>query len=168
MKNTIFPHSLVKGDKIAIISPAGAVEEAQLSKTIALIKSKGYEPVFSENALGKFDNGYNYSGTEKQRLKDINWAFNNPEIKAIWASRGGYGCQHLLKKLKLKQFVHQPKWYIGYSDNTVVQSFLLKKGFLLPFLSLAHLLSIAFCLSDRCLPYIGALSPVLFLANSLR
>lgn len=129
MKNTIFPQSLVKGDKIAIISPAGAVEEAQLSKTIALIKSKGYEPVFSENALGKFDNGYNYSGTEKQRLKDINWAFNNPEIKAIWASRGGYGCQHLLRKLQLKQFVHQPKWYIGYSDNTVVQSFLLKKGF---------------------------------------
>ena len=129
MKNIIFPHSLKKGDKIAIISPAGAVEEAQLSKTIELIISKGYEPIFSKNAFGKFDNGYNYSGTELQRLQDINWAFNHPEIKAIWASRGGYGCQHLLKKIKLSEFLKQPKWYIGYSDNTVIQSFLLNKGF---------------------------------------
>ena len=31
--------------------------------------------------------------------------------------------------LKLNHFKENPKWYIGYSDNTVIQSFLLKKGF---------------------------------------
>ena len=129
MQNTIFPKSLRKGDKIAIISPAGSVEEKQLEKTLTLIKSKGYEPVLGENLYTKFQNGYSYAGTEEQRIKDINWALNNPEISAIWASRGGYGCQHLVQHLDLKEFRKNPKWYIGYSDNTVIQSYLLKKGF---------------------------------------
>lgn len=125
----IFPKPLKKGDKIAIISPAGSVEPPQLEKGLEMIKSKGYEPVLGENLYTKFSNGYNYAGTEAERLKDMNWALNDPEISAIWASRGGYGCQHLLEGLNLKEFTKNPKWYIGYSDNTVIQSYLLKKGF---------------------------------------
>ncbi|WP_124641427.1 S66 peptidase family protein [Amniculibacterium aquaticum] len=125
----IFPKALKKNEKIALISPAGAVEVSQLEKTINLIQSQGYEVVFGPNALGKYEDGYSYSGTEKQRIQDLNWALNNTEIKAIWASRGGYGCQHLLRHIRLSNFKENPKWYIGYSDNTVVQSFLLKKGF---------------------------------------
>lgn len=125
----IFPKSIKKGDKIAIISPAGSVEPTQLEKGIEMIKSKGFEPILGEHLYTKFSNGYNYAGTEDQRLKDINWALNDNEISAVWASRGGYGCQHLLHGLNLKEFSKNPKWYIGYSDNTVIQSFLLKKGF---------------------------------------
>jgi carboxypeptidase len=125
----IFPKPLKKGDKIAVVSPAGSVEEGQILSTLELIKSKGYEPVLSPHCLGRFSFGYNYSGTEKQRIADLNWALNSDEVSAIWATRGGYGCQHLLGHLKLNHFKENPKWYIGYSDNTVIQSFLLKKGF---------------------------------------
>lgn len=125
----IFPKSLKKGDKIAVISPAGAVDASQLEKGIEMIKAKGYKPVLGEHLYTKFSNGYNYAGTEQERIKDINWALNDREISAIWASRGGYGCQHLIQHLELKNFVKSPKWYIGYSDNTVIQSYLLKKGF---------------------------------------
>jgi len=125
----IFPKSIKKGDKIAIISPAGSVEPTQLEKGIEMIKSKGFEPILGEHLYTKFSNGYNYAGTEDQRLKDMNWALNDSEISAVWASRGGYGCQHLLHGLNLKEFSKNPKWYIGYSDNTVIQSFLMKKGF---------------------------------------
>ena len=129
MKEIIFPQSLKKGDKIALISPAGAVEESQLEKGIKLIESNGYEPVLGKHVYTKYSNGYNYAGTEKERISEINWAFNNEEIGAIWASRGGYGCQHLLRHVQLSKFKKKPKWYIGYSDNTVVQSFLLKNNF---------------------------------------
>ena len=125
----IFPKSLKKGDKIAIISPAGAVDASQLEKGLEMIKSKGFEPILGEHLYTKYSNGYNYAGTEKERLNDINWALNDDEISAVWASRGGYGCQHLLEGLNLKGFEKNPKWYIGYSDNTVIQSYLLKKGF---------------------------------------
>ena len=128
ISKTIFPRSLKKGDKIAIISPAGYVTEDQLQKTLTLVKTKGYEPVYGKYLLGRFDNGYPYSGTEKERISDLNWALNDEGISAIWASRGGYGCQHLLKHLKLSKFKKNPKWYIGYSDNTVIQSYLLKNN----------------------------------------
>lgn len=129
MKSIILPERLKKGDKIAIISPAGSVEKEQLQSTIDLIISKGYEPVLGKNTLERFQDGYSYAGTEQQRIEDINWAFNDKDTKAIWATRGGYGCQHLLEHIKLNYFKKHPKWYIGYSDNTVIQSFLLKKGY---------------------------------------
>ena len=129
MKVIIFPQTLKKGDKIALISPAGAVEESELEKGIKLIESNGYEPVLGKHLYTKYSNGYNYAGTEKERISEMNWAFNNEEIGAIWASRGGYGCQHLLRHVQLSKFKKKPKWYIGYSDNTVVQSFLLKNNF---------------------------------------
>ncbi len=129
MRDVILPKPLKKGDKIAIISPAGSVEPMQLEKGIEMVRSRGYEPVLGEHLYTKFSNGYNYAGTEEERLKDMNWALNDREISAVWASRGGYGCQHLINGLNLKGFVKNPKWYIGYSDNTVIQSYLLKKGF---------------------------------------
>ena len=129
MKEIIFPKSLKKGSKIALISPAGSVDPSQLEKGINLIISKGYEPVLGKHLYTKFSHGYNYAGTEKERISDMNWALNDDNISAIWASRGGYGCQHLLKHLRLSKFKKNPKWYIGYSDNTVVQSFLLKNNF---------------------------------------
>jgi muramoyltetrapeptide carboxypeptidase len=80
MTKNIFPKSLKKGDKIAVISPAGAVDASQLEKGIEMIKSKGYEPVLGEHLYTKFSNGYNYAGTEQERIKDINWALNDKEI----------------------------------------------------------------------------------------
>ena len=129
MNTPIFPASLKKGDKIAVISPAGSVEESQLQNGLNLIRTTGYEPVLGKNLYTKFSKGYNYAGTEKERISDMNWALNDPEISAIWASRGGYGCQHLIDHIKLNNFKKYPKWYIGYSDNTVIQSYLLKNNF---------------------------------------
>lgn len=129
MTAPVFPNALKKGEKIAVVSPAGLVEEAALQKSLSLIESKGYEPVLGKHVLGKFENGYGYSGTEKERAQDLNWALNDKDITAVWASRGGYGCLHLLEYLELAAFKKQPKWYIGYSDNTVIQSYLLKEGY---------------------------------------
>ena len=129
MNSIIFPDSLKKGDRIAVISPAGSVEEAQLETGLNLIRAKGYEPVLGKHLYTKFSKGYSYAGTEAERISDMNWALNDADISAVWASRGGYGCQHLLGNLKLSEFKKRPKWYIGYSDNTVIQSYLLKNNF---------------------------------------
>src|SRR5690606_14147865 len=129
MRTTVFPASLKKGDKIAVISPAGSVNEIQLEKGLELIKSKGYEAVLGPNLYTEFSRGYSYAGTETERIYDMIWALNDSEIAVGWTSRGGYGCQHLLPQIKLNGFRKNPKWYIGYSDNTAIQSYLLKKGY---------------------------------------
>ncbi len=129
MEKIIFPKSLKKGDKLAVISPAGCVENSQLEHTISLIKKEGYEVILGKNTLGKCNSGYSYSGTEDERLEDLQWALDDNSISAIWTSRGGYGCQHLLQKINLDEFKKNPKWLIGYSDVTVLQSFLFNNNF---------------------------------------
>ena len=68
----IFPKPLKKGDKIAIISPAGSVDASQVERGIKLIVQNGYEPVLSKNVFGLYENAYHYSGMENERLEDIN------------------------------------------------------------------------------------------------
>ncbi len=128
MNKIIFPPSLKKGDRIAVISPAGAVRKEQLTDGISLIEDNGFEVVMGKNIYSSHTYGYQYAGTEQQRIADINWALNSEDISAVWTSRGGYGCQHLLKHIDLSNFLKKPKWYIGYSDNTVIQSLLLQNG----------------------------------------
>lgn len=123
------PSPIPQHARIAVISPAGSIKKDQINGTLDLIESKGFKPVLGRYALGEYNNGYSYSGTPKERLEDLNWALNDPEIDAVWATRGGYGCQHLVSGIKLSRFRKKPKWYIGYSDNTVIQSYLLRKEF---------------------------------------
>ena len=126
MPNIIFPKKLTKGAKIAVISPAGAVEESQLADGLKRIEENGYEVVLGKNLYTDYRHGYPYAGNEQQRTEDFNWALNDDSIDAIWASRGGYGCQHLLENIDVAKFKKKPKWFIGYSDNTALQSYFLK------------------------------------------
>lgn len=125
----MFPPSIVKGDQIAVISPAGYVEMAQIEKSLKLIQDNGFVPVLGKHIDGQLDNGYLYSGSEKERQEDLNWALNDSNIAAIWATRGGYGCQHLLQSFDSQSFLKNPKWYIGYSDNTAIQSKIFQLGY---------------------------------------
>ncbi len=130
--NYITPNNLKKGDKIAIISPSGVVSNPEtLNNTISLIKSQGYVPVIGANATKSFyHNGYTFAGTDEERKKDLIWAFSDPSIKAIWASRGGYGAVRLRTALIDIINKHQQiKWYIGYSDNTYISYMLLNHGY---------------------------------------
>jgi muramoyltetrapeptide carboxypeptidase len=122
------PKTLLNQARVAIVSPAGAVTATDLSATIKLIESHHFVPVLGENHLQSFNNGYNYAGTTAQRLADLQWAFDDPNIDAIWTTRGGYGCAQLLPFLDFKHIKKNPKWYIGYSDNTAIQASLLKHG----------------------------------------
>jgi muramoyltetrapeptide carboxypeptidase len=113
----IQPPTLKKGDTIAIVAPAGILKnkEAVIEKATALLKSWGLEVVLGENM---FNNGKHFSGTDKERAADFQKALDNPNIKAIWAARGGYGSVRILDTLDFSRFQTNPKWIIGYSDIT--------------------------------------------------
>lgn len=128
MKEVIFPKKIKNKATIAVVTPAGAIEKGQLDTTLAFLKKQGFKIVLGEHVYAQKDKGYIYGGTEKQRLKDLQWALNG-DFDVIWTTRGGYGCAHLLQQLDLKKFKKKPKFFIGYSDVTVLQSLLLKSGF---------------------------------------
>lgn len=117
--NTILPPYLQKGDKVAIVCTARkfSVEEAQ--PAIALLESWGLEVVLGQTiGLDNFQLG----GTDAERIADFNAQLENPEIKAIWCARGGYGTVRIIDSIDFTLLKQQPKWIVGFSDVTTLHS----------------------------------------------
>ena len=124
-KPLIMPPALNPGDKIAIISPASTPGDDNPEKAAATLRAWGYEPVIGPHALAKY---HMYAGTIEERCADLRWALNDPEIKAIVCTRGGYGSSMLLDPMTKEDFRNHPKWIIGYSDITALHSAMVCSG----------------------------------------
>ncbi len=122
----ITPPYLKKDDKVALVATARKIKVKELDDGIALLKSWGLVPVIG-NTIGLENN--QYAGTDAQRAADFQAMMDNPEIKAIWCVRGGYGTVRIIDELDFYKFVKYPKWIVGYSDVTVLHSHLHKIGF---------------------------------------
>ncbi|MCB9201445.1 MAG: LD-carboxypeptidase [Flavobacteriales bacterium] len=119
---------LPKNPTIGIIAPAGAVKKEDLQPTLELIKSKNWNYKLSKNLYNLYQFGYNYSGTEKQRISDLQNALDDDSIDVIWCARGGYGGAQIIDSVNFRKFKKNPKYLIGYSDNTVLHQAINKLG----------------------------------------
>ncbi len=120
MEQVIFPRPLVNGDKIAIVSPASIINPEYVSGAVDVLRRLGWNPYVAPHALGASGS---FSGTVSERLADINQALDDPEVRAILCSRGGYGAVHLLDKLDSNAFEKDPKWIIGFSDISALHAY---------------------------------------------
>ncbi|MGY0426893.1 MAG: S66 peptidase family protein [Polaribacter sp.] len=113
----ITPPYLQKGDTIAIVAPAGILinRKGTIEKAKKLAESWGLKVVLGKNI---FKQAHHFAGSDAERTADFQKALDNPNIKAIWAARGGYGSVRILDKLNYTKFKSYPKWIIGYSDVT--------------------------------------------------
>jgi muramoyltetrapeptide carboxypeptidase len=66
------------------------------------------------------------AGTDAQRAEDFQQQLDNPNIKAIWCVRGGYGTVRMIDLLDFTKFKKSPKWIVGFSDVTVIHSYVNK------------------------------------------
>jgi muramoyltetrapeptide carboxypeptidase len=115
----IIPPYIAPGDQIAIVAPARKITVEELSPALEQIRSWGFVPVLGKNV---YEVHNQFAGTDEQRLADMQWALDDPEIKAVIAARGGYGCLRLIDRLDFSEFTKRPKWLVGYSDLTVFHS----------------------------------------------
>lgn len=113
----IYPEKLSVGDLITIVAPAKAIESEHVAFAQKTMEDAGFRVVISALCLGQ--NHY-FSGTEDERLEDLQQALNDPQVKAILCARGGYGCVQIVDRLDWTAFQKQPKWIIGFSDITVL------------------------------------------------
>ena len=119
-KKPVVPAYLKTGDKVALITPSYYSSMETALAAAETLRGWGYEPVIGPN-VGKKYLDY-YAGTVEERLADLRWALNDPDIKAIICLRGGYSTLHLVEGLPLKELAASPKWLIGYSDITTLLS----------------------------------------------
>lgn len=121
-----FPDFLKQGDEIRIISPAGVIDPAYVDGAINLITEWGYKPtegMFTRLAYGRF------AGNEQERFTDLQQALDDPNVKAILCSRGGYGVAQIIDRIDFSRFEQNPKWVIGFSDITILHEALIQTGF---------------------------------------
>lgn len=119
------PKRLKEGDTIALTAPAGIVfDESEFDKMRENLESIGLRVVFGEYAKSR--HGY-FAGNDYQRALDLNRFFANPDVDAIMAVRGGWGCARILPHLNVNLIKRNPKIYCGFSDNTTLHMWLQKK-----------------------------------------
>jgi muramoyltetrapeptide carboxypeptidase len=123
-RNVIVPDSLQPGDEIRIISTARKISFGELEAAVNLLTEWGYKVTTGKNLL-KEDR--QFSGTDKQRLSDLQLALNDSKVKMILCARGGYGTVRIIDEIKWSAFLKYPKWIAGYSDITVLHSHLNQK-----------------------------------------
>ena len=111
------PNYLQPGDSIAIVSPAGILKNKQalIEQAKELAESWGLKVMIGKHV---FNQNNHFAGTDEERAEDFQQALDNPNVKAIWSARGGYGSVRILDQLDFTKFQEQPKWIIGYSDVT--------------------------------------------------
>src|SRR5690606_12984455 len=71
---------------------------------------------------------FQLGGSDEERANDFQEMLDNPEIKAIWCARGGYGTVRIIDKIDFSKFQNNPKWIMGFSDVMVLHSHIHKLG----------------------------------------
>jgi muramoyltetrapeptide carboxypeptidase len=113
----IKPPRLLPGDTIGLVTPAGQVSRASIDKAIANTEALGFRVRLGRHL--EEVNG-NYAGPWQHRLDDLHGMFGDPQVKAIWAIRGGSGAMQLLPHLDYGLMRRHPKILVGYSDITAL------------------------------------------------
>ncbi len=119
------PRPLRRGDRIAIVSPAGIIKPQIVYNCLPVLADRGWIPYVGENT---FNREGTYAGTDDERYYDLETAFLDPDTRAIICARGGYGAVHLLDRLDRLPLRDDPKWVVGYSDISALHALMTRKG----------------------------------------
>lgn len=116
---------LKKGDKVAVVSPSfaapGVWPEVYMLTLERLKDVFGLEPV-------EFSVTKKVGASGEERSADLVSAFQDPNIKAVFASLGGNDQVTYIKNLPSEPFVSNPKPFFGFSDNSHFCNFLFLNG----------------------------------------
>ena len=103
-----------------MLCPAGVMSLGKAQTAINTLQHWGYKVIVG-NTLGSASQNY-FSGTDEERLKELQQMMDDDAINAIMCARGGYGMGRIIENISFKKFKKKPKWIIGFSDITVLQS----------------------------------------------
>ncbi|MCX2472802.1 LD-carboxypeptidase [Pedobacter sp. MC2016-05] len=112
------PPYLKKGDKIAIVCPAKKLPKS-IDSAISILENWGLEVIVGESVYASH---HQFAGTDQLRTNDIQHFLDDETIKAIICGRGGYGTIRIIDELDFTKFKQNPKWFIGFSDVTILLS----------------------------------------------
>ncbi|HMP92682.1 MAG TPA: LD-carboxypeptidase [Phnomibacter sp.] len=120
MPVTIPPY-LRKGQTIGLVCTAGFMPAERVQHCTEQLAAWGLQ-VQVGDTIGH--QHHYFAGTDAERLADLQQMLDNPEVHAILCARGGYGTSRIIDQVNWRRFKKHPKWIIGFSDVTVLHSYL--------------------------------------------
>ena len=112
------PRRLRPGDVVGLVEPASLTPDAfDLEAVLATVRAMGLVPRPAANLLSRY--GY-LAGRDEERAAGINTLFADPEVRAIFAVRGGWGSARVLPHLNFDLIRANPKLLVGFSDITAL------------------------------------------------
>ncbi|MCX7728038.1 MAG: LD-carboxypeptidase [Bacteroidia bacterium] len=119
------PPLLQKGDFIGIAATARKVSSEDLSFALDIIEKRGYRVILASNIYSEY---YQFAGTDEERKRGLQELLDNPEVKAIFVARGGYGTVRIIDYLNFEKLKEYPKWICGFSDITALHAHVFNLG----------------------------------------
>lgn len=117
----ILPPPLKKNDEVAIVSPSWAIDEEKINSAVLFLEKWGLKVRIGKNVLKRSGP---FAGDDAERLYDLQKATSDFNVKAVFSSRGGYGLLRIINKVDFSVLRRYPKWYVGFSDITVLHLWL--------------------------------------------
>ncbi|MEV6608061.1 LD-carboxypeptidase [Kutzneria sp. NPDC051319] len=115
------PERLKAGDLVALVAPAGPPPPLVLQAGIAIVQSWGLRVRVGKHVLDRHPTLDYLAGTDADRAADLQDAWCDPEVAAVFCVRGGYGCLRIADLLDWDAMAAAgPKVFAGSSDVTVL------------------------------------------------
>ncbi|WP_111629346.1 S66 peptidase family protein [Larkinella arboricola] len=122
----IRPPFLQPGQQVGLMAMASRLDYDTLQPAFRILREEWQLEVLEGESLQS--SHYQFAGDDFVRGRDLQQMLDNPDIRAIFSARGGYGSYRLLDQLDFTQFLKTPKWIIGFSDITVLHCHLHRMG----------------------------------------
>ena len=121
------PPRLRRGDLVAVVTPAGPVDAGRLARGVEVLHSWGLEARLDHTEAGRLPW---LAGGDAERAAQLTAAWTDPEVRAVWTARGGYGAQRVLDLLDWGALAAaSPRLLVGFSDTTALhQAFAARLG----------------------------------------
>ena len=125
MSPMIRPLHLQPGDRVRVVAASGPVDRERFASGIEALEGR-YDLCFEEPDL--FAREGFLAGNDTHRLEALDTAIADPECRAVFLARGGYGLLRILSQLDGKALIDHPKPIVGFSDVTALLATCAKLG----------------------------------------
>lgn len=106
---------LKKGDTVGIVCLSSLVEPEKLGNALAFLDELGLRYKIGDTITAKHDY---LAGSDDVRLADFHAMVQDPDVKAIFCIKGGYGSARIAGKIDYELLAENPKIFWGFSDLT--------------------------------------------------
>ncbi len=118
------PEPLRAGDRVAVVAPSSPFPRAQTLGGLAWLAQRYRVSIHAEI----FSRTGYLAGDDERRAGELARAMKDPDVRAIFAARGGYGATRIVSRLPWDELVKAPKWIVGFSDVTALHCASIARG----------------------------------------